>query len=132
MLGSLTSGEGVMLLVRGPGSVWVQSHKAGAHGSRGAEGGRAGRRAAQGMHGQSGRGLASLFAPSALVHHYRSRRPARCPFPDCLLMCTRSLLLSSTASRHTCGPRSFFFSRSLKPVRHPHVGTSKTLPVKLT
>jgi len=51
----LTSGEGVMLLVRGPGRVWVQSHKAGAHGSRGAEGGR-GRRAAQ-VHHQSGRGL---------------------------------------------------------------------------
>lgn len=33
VLGSLTSGEGVMLLVRGPGRVWVQSHKMGRHGS---------------------------------------------------------------------------------------------------
>jgi len=34
ILGSLTSGEGVMLLVRGPGTVWVQSHKSTSHGSR--------------------------------------------------------------------------------------------------
>ena len=32
MVGSLTSGEGVLLLVRGPGTVWVQTHKSGAHG----------------------------------------------------------------------------------------------------
>ena len=35
IVGSMTSGEGMMLLVRGPGRVWVQSHKASAHGSQG-------------------------------------------------------------------------------------------------